>query len=281
MNLPRQVGWELRRMFARRRTWIGFGAFLVLQAMVLILLQTPRARRSFARLLERGGYGFEDYYAGLTLALVVVSLSFFLLGGLYLALVGGDVVAKEEEEGTLRLVLARPVSRVRVAGVKAAACAAYNLLLVVFLGASSLAVCTLRFGRLGGLFVLIPEEGLFVAYDPGPGLARYVIGIGLMAVSTQVITAIAFMFSCFRIKPAAATVLTLSVLFLDMVLRNVPYFADYRPWFITHHTAAWIRSFQEAPAWWDIGRSLVMVAAVSLTCVAIGAARFSTRDFKS
>ena len=38
----------------------------------------------------------------------------FLLGGLFLALVSGDVVSKEVEDGTMRMMLCLPASRWRI-----------------------------------------------------------------------------------------------------------------------------------------------------------------------
>ncbi len=63
---------ELRKMFARKRTYIGFGAFFVVECGMLFLLNLPKPRISFQHLIERNGYGFEEYYSGLTLALMMV-----------------------------------------------------------------------------------------------------------------------------------------------------------------------------------------------------------------
>ena len=77
------------------------------------MLQHPRPKEEIANLLGDNGLAFADYYQGLTLSIVIIAFSFTFLGGLYVALVSGDIVAKEVEDGTMRLVLARPVSRLR------------------------------------------------------------------------------------------------------------------------------------------------------------------------
>ena len=53
--------------------------------------------------------------------IIVVHLSVLLLGAIYLALVAGDIVAKENEDGHYRLLLVRPISRVPGTGVKGTA----------------------------------------------------------------------------------------------------------------------------------------------------------------
>ncbi len=65
-------------------------------------------------MIESNGFGFEQYFSGLTLGLHDAVWTALLLGGLFLALVAGDVVSKEVEEGTMRMMLCRPVSRWRI-----------------------------------------------------------------------------------------------------------------------------------------------------------------------
>ncbi len=281
MMFRRQLHHELVKLFARKRTYIGFGAFVVLQVLILALLQLPKARQAFDKLLSSNGYLPEDYYAGLTLAMLIIEFTIFLMGALYLALVGGDVVAKEIEDGTMRMVLSRPVSRLRLLQVKWLACALYTGVLMIFLGITSLATGLIYQGRLGQLFVYVPHEGLFGVFPTADGLARYAIAVVLLAVVLQIITALSFMFSCFKMKPAAATILTLTVMFTDFVLRNVPFFQSFQKYFITYHTSSWVRIYQDIIPWWTIGESLVYLAALGVTFWVVGAMAFCLRDFKS
>ncbi len=281
MSFLRQLGWELWKMFARPRTWIGFGAFLVVQITILLLLQLPKAQRAMTGMLEKNGYVAEQYMGGLTLAVAIIVFTFVLLGGLYIALVGGDIVAKEVEDGTMRLVLCRPVGRVRLLTVKWLACLIYTLLLVVFLGVTALLAATLYRGHLGKLFIMAPEEGIFSVFDTAEALWRYARAIGFLGLCALSIAGLAFMFSCFRLKPAAATILTLSVLFLDLVVRNIPYFQDYRHWFISYHNACWVRTLAEPVRWPSVVQSLIFLATFNVSCFVIGLLRFCTRDLKS
>jgi ABC-2 type transport system permease protein len=62
-----------------------------------------------------------------------MGFSVFLLGALFLSLVAGDIVAKEGEDGHMRLLLARPVSRFRLLLLKYLTCTGYALFLIQFL----------------------------------------------------------------------------------------------------------------------------------------------------
>jgi ABC-2 type transport system permease protein len=276
-----QLGNELLKMFARKRTYIGFGAFVFVQVTILALLQLPKARRAFHQLLLNNGYLPETYYSGLTLGLLIIVFTISLLGALYVALVGGDMVAKEVEDGTMRMILARPISRLRLLAVKWAACALYTFLLMIFLGITSLLAGALYRRGLGNLFVFVPHEGLFSVFGTGEGLWRYARSVLFLGLVTQIIAAAAFMFSCFNMKPAAATILTLSLMFVDFVLRNIPYFDSFKKYFITYHTACWVRTYFEVVPWPGIAESLVYLGALSLTFWIVGAMAFCARDFKS
>ena len=279
--LLRQVGHELVKLFARRRTYIGFGAFLAVQLAILLLLEHPKAKANVGRLLTANGLDFSEHYRGLTLAVVIIVFTFVLLGALYVALVAGDIVAKEVEDGTMRMVLSRPVARLRLLAIKYAACTVYTVVLVLFLAATALLFASVYKGGLGKLFVFIPEEELFAFYDTGEGLWRYARAAACLAYATLAVSSMAFMFSCFKMKPAAATILTLSVFFVDLVLQNMPFFRSFRGWFMTYHSGFWARTFHDVPPWPSILVSITYLGTLSVTFAAVGAMRFCTRDLKA
>jgi ABC-2 type transport system permease protein len=280
MNLfLRQFGGELRKLFARKRTYIGFGAFLGVETLVLILFQLPGVQRSYRGLIEKAGYIFEDYLSGLTLAFLILT-STSLLGSLYLALVAGDVVAKEVEDGTLRMMLCRPASRLRLLGTKYLACTLYTFVLMLFIGLTALAMGVARQGY-GGLFAFAPLDHLFELHDKHTGLVRYLIGLPLFALSMLTVTSLGFALSCFNMKPAAATICTLTYIFVDYIFRGIPYFESLKHWFVTTHMASWMHIFHPIIPWPQMTEDYAYLLAVDLTVVIIGAINFQQRDFKS
>src|SRR5438477_4925546 len=112
-----QLRGELWKLFARKRTYLGFGFFLGLELLVMVLCEIPFGQRNLRRAIERLGGAFDQYFSGLTLAMIMVPMTVILLGALFLSLVGGDVVAKEVEDGTMRMTLCRPISRLRILSV--------------------------------------------------------------------------------------------------------------------------------------------------------------------
>ena len=275
-----QLRGELQKLFARKRTYIGFGAFFLLELVVLWLMHLEKAERGIQRMIERAGYGVEHYFSGLTLAFIILKLTIFFLGGLYLALVAGDMVAKEVEDGTMRMALCRPISRVRLLMIKAAGCFIYTFALVFFIGLSALTAGLIDRGP-GGLFAEDFLQGLFALHEFGPGLVRYLSALPLLSLSLLTVSCIGFMFSCFNMKPAAATILTLSLLFVDLILSNFPYFESFRPYFFSVRMGAWIDVFRSQIPVWQMIEDYAWLAAIDFTLVVIGIVNFQQRDFKS
>lgn len=276
-----QLKQELRKLFGKKRTYIGFGAFLLAQNFVVVMFRFTHATMGIRRMLEGGGYPVDDFITAPTIATGVVIPIAYLLLPLYASLVGGDLVAKEAEDGTLRMILARPISRLRLLALKWLAGAIFSALLALSLGGLGLIFARCWFPW-GNLFAMLPGDGPgFSVFSPADGLAHYALAHMVLAVTATSVLGLAFMFSCFNMKPAAATILALSVLFANLVVMNIPWFADYKPWFLTHHLNAWQWVFLQPIPWSRIAESLSLLVGFNITFFAIGATAFQMRDLKS
>lgn len=272
---------ECFKLFSRKRTYLGFGIFFVLNLVTFWLLKQPLPRHGVRSLLVNNGFRLEDFTGGLTMAAFTMVFTVALVSGLYLALVSGDLVAREIEDGTLRLVLARPISRARLFVAKALVSALHTFLLMLFVGLSGLLVGWIGHGRLGMMLVYAPLDGVFGVFDASEGLQRYLLATLLLALAYQAVAAMALMFSCLRLRPATATVLTLSVLYVDFVLNNIPYLAAFKPWFLSHHLSAWVLVFHAQIPWRDILNSLFVLLGLSTSFLVIGFGFFENRDVKT
>ena len=277
---PLQLRGELWKLFARKRTHLGFAVFFTVEILILLLVHLPAGQRTMKKMIEGNGGIFGDYFSGLTLAMIMVTMTVFFLGALFLGLIGGDLVAKEVEDGTMRMTLCRPASRLRVLGVKYAACVIYTFVLVFFIGGSALAAASLVRGA-GGLFIWAPEEKLMVLYDFGPGLLRYCAALPCLALSLLTISTFSFQLSCWNMKPAAATIAAITLFFVDWILHFVPYFETYRPWMMTTHMSTWLNVFRQPVPWQRMVEDYSYLIGLDATFLVLGAVVFASRDFKS
>lgn len=270
---------ELWKLFGKKRTYIGFGAFLLAQNAMLLAFRFTRWREDMEKLLAGNGYLAQEYVSALTVAVLMLIPQVLLLMPLYAALVGGDLVAKEAEDGTLRMILSRPISRFRLLLVKWLAGAVFAAVLVVVLGGMALLFARLWFPW-RGMFVFAPGM-VFNVLGAGEGLKLYVCSHLFMAVNAGVILGVAFMFSCFNMKPAAATILSLSFLFVNLVMESIPFFERYHEWLLPYHFRGWLLVYSQPTPWDRIGSSLCILLAANVTAFLIGAAAFQARDIKS
>jgi ABC-2 type transport system permease protein len=274
---------ELWKLFGKKRTYIGFGAFVVAQTVMLLIFKyTHHWQNHIGLLLSLNGYDASDYLSALTIAFVMLLPQVGLLMPLYVTLVGGDLVAKEAEDGTLRMILSRPVSRFRLLLVKWMAGMIFTAVLVVALGGVALIFARFYFPW-KGMFAFSPDtpDSAFSLFTSNQGLTLYALSHLFMVANSITMLSVAFMFSCFNMKPAAATILALSYMFMNMVMQHIPFFEDYQNWFITHHLESWSWVYQQPTPWPEIFQSEVVLWATSATAFIIGVMAFQVRDIKS
>jgi ABC-2 type transport system permease protein len=270
---------ELWKLFGKKRTYIGFGMFLLAQNGMLIGFRYSHWQTQMKSLLEGNGYLAQEYVSALTVALIMLIPQILLLMPLYVALVGGDLVAKEVEDGTLRMILSRPISRFRLLLVKWVAGVIFSAVLVLMLGGTALGFARMWFPW-KGMFVFVPGQ-VFNALSPDVGIKLYMWSHVFMTLNASVILGIAFMFSCFNMKPAAATILSLSLLFVNLVMEGIPYFEEYHEYLLTYHFRSWHNVYAQPIPWSQLTQSVCVLLAFNLTTFLIGAAAFQARDIKS
>ena len=281
MTFLRQLRGELKKLFSRKRTYIGYVVFLVFEA-ILLTLWVKIGRGQFQELAERNFIPVELLSSSLTASYWIMGFSMFLLGSIYFALVAGDIVAKETEDGNLSLVLARPVSRFRILLLKYCAVLIYTVTFVIFVGITGYAMAVLAMGSGGGLFVWNPELYILAVYpDADEAFRRLLTGACFMGMSMCVVTSLGFFFSCLKIKPAAASVMALSVFFIDFVLQNIPFLANHKDMFITFRMANWVYTLKEQVPWEKVLESYAILTGLNISLFVVGWMIFQSRDFKT
>jgi ABC-2 type transport system permease protein len=275
-----QFAGELRKLFARPRTYLGFVAFAIVELLMPFLLELDAVKGLFRGMIEQMGKSFDEYFSALTLALIVMRATVFLIGALFIAMVAGDIVSKEVEDGALRMLLSRPVSRFRILALKYLSTVVYTTLLAFFIGLASLGA-SLLYEHPGGFFVFGIIEHIYAFHDFEPGLWRYLAVLPLLALTLLTINSTAFFFSCLNMKPAAATICTLSIFFVDYVLHGLPFFEPLESYFIAPRLSAWMHVFDRDLHWQPIAENYILLLAADLTLFVLGWMSFERRDFKA
>jgi ABC-2 type transport system permease protein len=225
---------EVRRQASRRRTQLALG-FMALLPMIILLA------------FEFGGDGDDDNgggafgslvdlatSGGLNFALfsILVSSSFLLI--VVVALFCGDTVASEASWGSLRYLLAVPVPRARLLGVKLTVALGYSLLALLTLAGTALLLGTLRYGW-------HPLGSTVAAEIPaGEGVLRLLGIIGYLSVILLVVAGLAFLLSVLTDAALGAVGGAVLLWILSGILDQITALGSIRDFLPTHFSDAWL-----------------------------------------
>jgi len=206
---------ELQKMFKKWRTYIGFIAigFLVLIVQLalyftgqnMIDFQTRSIQQSFVMI----GNLLNGYFiARLILSFLIIHIPFLIV------LVGADLLAGEATAGTYRMLLTRPVSRLKIVSAKFLSGWLYVIFLLGFLAFLSLGVGSIIFGT-GPLISF--GGGRIVIFAQNDILWRFLAAYAFAALSMLTVISFSIFFSAFvenAIGPIAATMALIIILLI-------------------------------------------------------------------
>jgi ABC-2 type transport system permease protein len=248
--------WELLKLRAQKRTYLGLGAALLVPIAFVVALIV---RSGSPNDIPLGRYLRES---GLATPFVV--LEFMAIWGLPLitALVAGDIVASESHNGTLKTILTRSRERGEVFAGKILATATYTAASVVLLAGVGLAAATSEWG----FKPLTSLSGTQVSALHGLVLLAATLGIYMLALFG--IAAFGLLISTVTRNSAAAVVSTLMFALLMQLIGALPGTQAIRPYLLSNQFLAW-HGFLRVPIdWAPVNRAIWVSAiyiAVSLT----------------
>jgi ABC-2 type transport system permease protein len=219
---------EIRRQLTRRRTQFVLG-FLVLLPVILFLAfkygtddsaNNNRGGNDFVAFAKVGGANFTAFT-------LFVSASFLLV--VVVALFCGDTVASEASWGSLRYLLAAPVPRARLLGVKLVVGLLYSLFALVLLTGVALLVGTLAFGWHPYQTMTGDEVAA------GQAVLRLAGVVGYLAVALLVTAGMAFLLSVLTDAPLGAVGGAVLLFIVSSILDQVTALGNLRNLLPTHY----------------------------------------------
>ena len=267
---------ELRRQASRPRTRIALGFMVVLPLIVLLAFEFggegddgPTGGGAFTSLVDLATSGAANF----ALFTLLVSSSFLLV--VVVALFFGDTVASEASWGSLRYLLAIPVPRARLLGMKLIAALLYSALALVLLVGTALLAGTLRYGW-EPLRSTVADQ-----LDPWPALGRIAGATGYIGVTLLIVAMLAFLLSVSTDAPLGAVGGAVLLHILSSILDQIEALGVIRDFLPTHYSDAWV-SLLSTPVQID---TMVRGAISALTYATIFAAlafwRFLRKDIVS
>lgn len=268
---------ELFKILKRPRTYIGIGAIL----LIVVALELA----FFAEGETLIGLAMQNLQSVFRMEGKIISVNFLtymLLNVLIIhvpiliCLVTGDIISGEAANGSLRLLLQRPYSRMKIYMAKWLAGTIYTIALILFLALSSYLLGYALFGE-GDLIVFRRGVHVFEADDVA---WRFFYAFGMGIISMLVVSSLSIMISSFTsnsIGPIVGTIAILIVLnIISTVAANV--MQPVLPYIFTTHFIKWQYFFETEIQWGSVYMGLFVQIGYIILFTTIGLINFKRKD---
>ena len=229
--------WEIRKLVSQKRTYLGLAIAIAVPVLFVVALSLRHGQPNDI------AFGRYVRQSGLAVPLVILIFGSFWLFPLITALVAGDIVAAEDNNGTLKTILTRSVDRGRIFVAKAMAAGTY-----AFVGVLTMGVVALLAGGLeSGLHPLTTLSGTRVSV--GKGLELMAAALGVYMFPILGLASIGLLLSTVTRNSAGSVVGTLMFSLMLQLVVILPGLGGLQPYLLTQQFNAW-QGFLRVPTDW-------------------------------
>ena len=258
--------WELRKLRAQKRTYLGLGAAVLVPVAFAIAVA-----------IQPGGpteVPFGSYVddTGLVFPLVTLLFGSIWFYPLIAALVSGDIVANEDNNGTLKTILTRSVERSQIFFGKVLAAFSYSIFAILLSGT----VATVAGVLVSGFNPVPTLSGTIVT--PEHGLALVAASLGVYLLPVLAISSFALLLSTVFRNSAAAVVGTLMFSLLLQLVVIIPGLEGLQPYLLSTQFNSWQGLLRTPADWEPIIRAAWVSAAYAIPSLVIALTVFLRRD---
>lgn len=230
---------ELYKIFRKPRTYISFAA--VSAIVGLIQLGFYADGESY---MQFGMQSFSDSFDvqgnimnGYLMAFIILQLLLVHVP-LLVSLVAGDMISGEAAQGTLRLLLTKPISRSTLILAKFTASGIYTIALLVWMAIWALGISMMVFGVDDMLILKSDSASQIMSSDV---MWRYMAAFVFAAIALLTVSALSFFLSLFAENSIGPIMATMSIIIVFTILNtlDLPIFNSLKPFLFTSHMLGW------------------------------------------
>jgi ABC-2 type transport system permease protein len=263
---------ELSKLLRRPRTWVTIALLAGLPVVVGIFVKA-------SGLAPAPGEGpallSEVLQNGLLFPAAALAIILPLFLPIAVSVIGGDTVAGEAANGTLRYLLTRPVSRSRLLTAKLITIITFIFLAVVVVTLVALAAGVVLFG-------IRPLSSISATeLSPWETFVRTVLAILYIGWSMLGLGAIALFASTRTDSPLAASLATLAAFVGSQVLDLISATQSIQPYLPTHYWLKFVDFYRDPILWRDIVRGIGLQVVYVGVFLGAAWANFTTKDVTS
>jgi ABC-2 type transport system permease protein len=262
--------WELRKLAAQKRTWLGVAAAGLVQLVFLISIQISQVTPNDGPYADPMGQGLR--HSGLALTPVVLKEVAYFGPAILAALVAGDIVAVEDTGGTLKTILVRSVRRGQILAAKALALFTYIVFALFAFGLVGIVAGVAAWG----FHPLANISGERIS--GGHALALTFAALAVYAVPTIAIACFGLFLSVAMRQSVAAVVGTIFYALSLTGLAALPAIKGARPYILVTQLHAWHGPFMTPTGWSLIGHAVWVSALYAVPPLVAAWILFRRRD---
>jgi ABC-2 type transport system permease protein len=250
--------WELRKLVAQKRTYLGIGAAIVVPIIFVVALALQSGQP------EDVLFGRYVRQSGLAIPPVILIFGSYWLFPL--------IVAAEDHNGTLKTILTRSVGRGRIFAAKVLAAFTYAAAALVAMGLTAVIGGVAK----SGFHPLVTLSGTTVSGSR----ALLLIGASLLVYPLPLVAvaSIALLLSTVTRNSAAAVVGALMVSLLLQLITIIPGLGSLHPYLLPTQFNAWQGLLRTPADYAPIVRAIWVCALYALPCLGASYLVFLRRD---
>ncbi len=264
---------ECIKLICRPRTFLSIGLMLVLVSLIFWGLKSE-GTNALAFIFQALDKNFQVQGNILNgyLANFLILNTLWIHVPVLIAIVTGDLFSSELENGTIRILMTRPISRSRVALSKHFTAVVYVFFFIICYSVISIIPALVLFGK-GDLIVAF--NGLQIIEESQLPL-RFLgaFGFAFLAMSTLAILSVTVSF--FAKKSLVSILITLGFIIISTLLQTLSssLFTGWEFFLITYHFAQWQQFFYTDIDYATIAYSTIWLLIFSIVCIVISIIRF-------
>ncbi len=272
---------ELFKIFKRPRTYISFGIVTAISLVIqLAMLTDGKSYMGFAMQGLNEQFDIHGNIINGYFITYIILQSLLIQIPLLIALVAGDTLAGEANQGTLRLMLTKPISRNKLVFVKFASSFIYTVALIIWLAIMTLFLSLLIFGK-GDMINLKSDTFIMILQDDI--MWRYAAAFGFALLAMTTIASLSLLLSAFADNSIGPIIATMGIVVVLTILSNLdlPLFNHIKPFLFTSHMIGWKGFFDDPIPYAAIAQSAFVLVVYTVGFVAITMLYFNKKDIKS
>ncbi len=272
---------ELYKIFKRPRTYISFGIVTAITFVIqLAMLSDGNSFVNFALQGVNEQFDIRGNILNGYLITYIILQSLLIHIPLLVALVAGDSLAGEANSGTLRLLLTKPISRLKLVMAKFISSFIYTVLLIMWLAGVALVLSLVLFGK-GDMINLKSDAFVMILQDDI--MWRYGAAFLFAVLAMTTIAALSILLSAFADNAIGPVISTMGVVVVLTIMSNLelPIFNVIKPYLFTTHIIGWKGFFDDPVPYAAITRSVVVLVLYTVGFLGTTVLYFNKKDIKS